>query len=146
MAVVYKIWLMLFQKMNTIFLLTSCIIAGLILPACSSDEPGMSRTALLTTLPWKFSNAENLDPVTTATLEAVLQGTTYTYKADGTYLALLYGFNTSGSWVFNMDKSQITLDPGSNTEEVLTITSLTSEELLYTTLDSGITVTLRYIH
>lgn len=129
------------------FLLFRLIFLVLVLVSCSSDdEVSMSKTFLLTAGTWNFSNVEGLDPVATAILGALLQGTTYTYLTDGTYSALLFGFNTNGTWAFNKDETMVTLEGGTSTQQNLVIVSLTKDEFVNSVDDGMQVVTIRYIH
>ena len=109
---------------------------------CNNDDNGNGpdKNALLTSHIWNFENlsttsTDALIQLTVTFLSAFFEDATMNFKADGTYtmtmLNPLTGLAESedGTWEWNADETQITLDKGTDVETIHVITTLTSDVL-----------------
>lgn len=104
-------------------------ISAILFSSCSEDEEMtvIDETNLVGGT-WTFSVAETEDSFNKAFLDTFLEGTTYSFKADGTYTGIgVLGFDGDGTWVFADNK--LTIDEGTELEEQYEVTELSSKTM-----------------
>lgn len=116
------------------------ILAGIVLclSACSKDEENaLSRTDLLTSSKWVFSDAVHADEVAQAGLVLEFTGMEITFLKDGTY-SLYEPFDqqtNDGIWEFTNSEASILIDKNSVEEDEVNIVSLADNNLQVTLTD-----------
>ena len=113
-------------------------ISVLVLDGCKKNdgENGPDTGSLLTAHTWKFATLTTTSSDVTvqaavAMIAAFLTNATATFSNDGTYSMTILGSSGGGTWEMSEDGSTLTLDKGTEDEAAYTISTLTSDVLMY---------------
>lgn len=118
----------------------------LLISSCSKkSDPAPSRTVLLTQNTWKFSSVTTPDPLTTGLLTAVLNGSEYSFKTDGTVSYKTSLASSTSKWEFTSNETKIILNKGATNENTQDVVTLDGSNLELRETDGGVTITIKYV-
>jgi len=117
------------------FLILFLALAGIGLSSCKKDDPVVEPTKKeLLSKTWKISEFyEDGQQVNDPSLSSVR----LTYNTNGTYTAIGFGDNATGTWEFNSDETRIVMDKGTADEWTVSISTLSSTALKITWSEDG---------
>lgn len=123
---------------------------ALCLSSCSNDDKtSLSRTDLLTSSKWVFSDAVHVDAGIESVLVAEFTGSEITFHKDGSYdlYEPIIQQNTIGNWEFNNSETSILTDKNTVDEDEVQIMVLNSNNLRIKLIDADFgTFELIFIH
>lgn len=121
------------STLKMIICLLFCTTA--IMFSCKDDDDPVIDRANLAGDTWTFDHTDVGNAFASGILDALMEGSTYTFNADNTYEAVQIGFDIDGTWEYS--NGTITLNPGEDAEEVWEVTELSPNALVYisTTVD-----------
>jgi hypothetical protein len=118
----------------------SILIASLLVSfiACDKivEELANSKTVLLTKKLWTFDSLSGYDEFGNLFAATFFTGTTYQFRPDGTYTAVILAQTGDSTWEFNADQTVITLEPGTAKAVFWKVITLSETELIITFEDA----------
>lgn len=108
-----------------------------VLSSCKDDDDTIIDKANLAGDTWNYDHADVGNAIASALIDAFMDGSTYKFNNDNTYSSVVIGIESDGTWEFS--NSKITLNAGTDLEEVWEVTELSPTSLVYigTTIDDA---------
>ena len=111
---------------------------------CNEDAVTKTKSDLLTQHTWIIISGT--PPEHAIVKVAIEAGIEYSFKADGTFIAIDHRFDepATGVWEFNDDQTKLITDKGTDYETTSDISKLDDSNLEFTSISGGQTVTILF--